>query len=123
LKKGLIAYRPLQMLSAVFMMFALLWLSISAPLVNAAKQQLEPLSQYELVDLPDTDDQTCNPFGNNTEEKAPNGSAGFSEEYLHHADDLIHAANLSLQHFRALAAREYVAFHGELLCPPPNHFA
>lgn len=81
------------------------------------------LDHLELADMPEKEDPGsggCNPFGNNTEEKAPNGSNGFGEEYLHHTDDLLHAANLSLQHFRALAAREYTAFHGELLCPPPN---
>ncbi|MCR6722412.1 MAG: hypothetical protein NVV59_19450 [Chitinophagaceae bacterium] len=117
-------YHPLQYISNVFMMLVLAWLTISAPIVNGAKMESAGTQDYlELADMPDNEDPgsgNYNPFGNNTEEKASNGSAGFTEEYLHHSDDLLHAANLSLQHFRALAAREYTAFHGELLCPPPN---
>lgn len=103
------------------MMAALLWLTVSAPVVNAANKAVcESAAGVQSPDMADTEDSGCNPFGNNTEEKAPNGSSGFNEEYLHNSDELSHAANLTLQHFRALAAREYVAFHGELLCPPPN---
>lgn len=120
MKNEVISYRPLQVLSSIVMMFMLAWLTVSVPFVNAAKQGIT--CSFETVDSSNADDtgSGCNPFGNNTEEKAPNGSNGLGEEYLHHSDDLLHAANLSLQHFRALAAREYTAFHGELLCPPPN---
>ena len=102
------------------MILALVWLTVSAPVVNAANQRInQDQSGVQTTDLADTEDSGCNPFGNNTEEKSPT-SVGFNEEYLHHHEDALNAANLSLQHFRALAAREYVAFHGEMLCPPPN---
>ncbi|MFN4312768.1 MAG: hypothetical protein ACK4E0_00650 [Chitinophagaceae bacterium] len=122
MKKRKSPYRVFQKVSSLLMIMALVWLTVSAPVVNAANQSLKKGdTAMQITDLADADDSSCNPFGNNTEEKAPNGSSSFNEEYLHHSDELLHAANLALQHYRALAAREYVAFHGELLCPPPNH--
>lgn len=127
MKKDQTLYRRLQCLSSLTMLLVLLWLTVSAPFVNAAQMGLDNLGgSLEMVDASEAEDPgsgNFNPFGNGTEEKAPNGSTGMGEEYLHHSEELLYAANLSLQHFRALAAREYTAFHGELLCPPPNTIA
>ncbi len=88
------------------MILALLWLTMSAPFVNAG-QQLQ--AKYNTADtgspLAGTEEEAANPFGNTTEEKAPGTS--FSEEFLH-------------DHHKAENTDLYTAFHGELLVPPPN---
>lgn len=104
------------------MIITLLWLTVSTPYVYAAQQLQE---KHALTSSP-SDDNPCdseetNPFANTTEEKAPSTSINsFSEEYLHHNEDLFHCAELLLSHKKDHTATEYTAFHGELLCPPPN---
>ena len=102
------------------MMLSLLWLTVSAPFVYAgqkeiAKQQITstgtPLSENE--------QENSNPFGNSTEEKTP-GSNSFSEEYLHDQHLTNHFFSSGLQHHKCDDAAYYIAFHGELLVPPPN---
>lgn len=105
------------------MIVTLLWMTVSAPFVVAGRQAAAAEKQMQWADLVDSEDQSsCNPFGNNTEEKVP-CSTSFSEEYLHHTDESFHAAELASQHTRCQAVKEYVAFHGEMLCPPPNAMA
>ena len=71
--------------------------------------------------LTGNEEESANPFGNGntTEEKAP-GNNSFSEEYLHdhHKEDGLLAA--ARQYRSCENARDYIAFHGELLVPPPN---
>lgn len=66
------------------------------------------------------EEEPTNPFGNTTEEKAPGGSSSLSEEYLHdhHHTDRV-ALLISVDHSLQNAGT-YIAFHGELLVPPPN---
>ena len=65
------------------------------------------------------EEDATNPFGNTTEEKAPSTSS-ISEEYLHdhHATD--HFFDVFSQYYKRENAGTYIAFHGELLVPPPN---
>lgn len=105
------------------MIVTLLWMTVSAPFVVAASHMIAQERQMHWGDLSDNDEQSCNPFGNNTEEKASSTSTSFSEEYLHHTDEQFHAAELASQHSRCQTVKEYVAFHGEMLCPPPNTIA
>lgn len=102
------------------MMVALLWLTMSAPFVYAG-QQLQ--AKYDKMASTQNsshtnDEESCNPFSNTTEEKAP--SSSFSEEYLHdhHTTDFFVSA--SMQFHKCEDAGTYNAFHGELLVPPPN---
>ena len=107
--------------AATFMVIALLWLTVSIPFVNAAQQQQKAYASNILADeeTPCDDSNTTNPFGNTTEEKAESGSGTLSE-YLHNIHELVHPAGLSHQHNASHDADVYVAFHGEMLCPPPN---
>lgn len=104
------------------MMAALLWLTISLPFVYAGQQEIAKQQQSENSNFPLTnEEESANPFGNgnSTEEKAP-GNSSFSEEYLHdhHKEDGLLAA--ARQYRSCENARDYIAFHGELLVPPPN---
>lgn len=67
---------------------------------------------------------TCdntNPYSNSTEEKTPSNSLGISEEYVHETHYEVHLSpfQVSIAHIHAHEAT-YVAYHGELHCPPPN---
>jgi hypothetical protein len=113
-------YNPYHLLSAVFMILALLWLTISAPFVYASLQEHAGENKTENTKSPlIAGEEDANPFGNNTEEKCPNGSS-FSEEYLHdhHASDCFFS--IILREHISENADTYHAFHGELLVPPPN---
>jgi hypothetical protein len=113
-------YNPFHLLSAVFMILALLWLTISVPFVYASQQ--EHASQDKVDNrgsLSGNEEEAANPFGNTTEEKSPSSSS-FSEEYLHdhHSTDCFFP--IELQYHKCENADIYHAFHGELLVPPPN---
>ncbi|MBP6686732.1 MAG: hypothetical protein KA160_02650 [Lacibacter sp.] len=114
-------YSIVQKASTIFMMAALLWLTISLPFVYAGQQEIARQQQTENTGLPFTgnEEESTNPFGNSTEEKAP-GNNSFSEEYLHdhHKEDGLFA--VTKQYRSCENARNYIAFHGELLVPPPN---
>lgn len=117
------SYSVYKKASTIFMMMALLWLTISLPFVIAGQQEMAKQQHTENTASPHTgnEEESANPFGNgnSTEEKAP-GNSSFSEEYLHdhHKDDGFSAA--SKQYGGSDDARDYIAFHGELLVPPPN---
>ncbi|MBK6827372.1 MAG: hypothetical protein IPG86_11070 [Chitinophagaceae bacterium] len=83
MKRAKKIYNLVHLLSAVGMILSLLWLTVSTPVVYAAQQKLEKYKQLEKAGaFPETEEDTTNPFGNNTEEKAPSGT-NLSEEYLH----------------------------------------
>ena len=108
-----------QWLSALLMILTLLWLTVSISFVYASMDNAGQ-DQAATSSLPaDNEEESANPFGNNTEEKNP-GSTSFSEEFLHHSESGSHFI-LSANAFGAGEnASLYVAFHGELLVPPPN---
>lgn len=123
MKKDLKPYKPLQLISAISMIMALLWLTISTPFVyNAQQKQAEQhgkiISHSPLADSSEEED--ANPFGNNTEEKNSNSSNSFSEEYLHdhHSDEYFLSA--ISQFYKCENSDAYVAYHGELDVPPPD---
>lgn len=65
-------------------------------------------------------EEEANPLGNTTEEKAPNSLSSFSEEYLHDNHRSEYFFLIASQFHKCENANTYVAFHGELLVPPPN---
>ena len=113
-------YNVFQQTSGLFMVLALLWLTVSIPFVNASRQLIsnqERAAHSKSSDCNETEDN--NPFSNTTEEKNSSTNT-FSEEYLHnhHDDDYIISA--IPQFHKCENAGTYIAFHGELLVPPPN---
>lgn len=114
-------YSLFQLGSAVLMILALMWLTVSAPFVFELQKELAKNSRLSVESpIPGTDEETTNAFGNSAEEKAPKSINSFSEEYLHdhHRSDYIFS--IGLQYHKNENAGVYVAFHGELLVPPPN---
>lgn len=121
MKKGPKPYNAFQLFSAVFMILALVWLTISLPIVNEAKQQQTSFVQMT-SDPANTDgnEEDTNPFSNTTEEKNPNANSSLSEEYLHDHHELDALFLIASQNFIGENIDTYIAFHGELHVPPPN---
>ena len=114
-----------QRASSILMILALLWLTISAPFVLESNQRLAAERSQEASSAPATNDATeedTNPFSNTTEEKAPSSPNTLSEEYLHHHDhSQYHRVSLlDASLYIHGDAGTYLAYHGELLVPPPN---
>jgi len=109
-----------QLVLAVCMVVALLWLTVSLPFVYAGQQELAKQEQTANANVPPGNDDETNPFGNSTEEKAPTGSNSFSEEYIHDHHRAEYFFFIASQYHKCENAGTYVAFHGELLVPPPN---
>jgi len=115
-------YNFLHGVSAVLMILALLWLTISVPFVYAAQQEVakqNKLAGNMTTDVGNEEDST-NPFGNTTEEKAPTNGSSVSEEYLHDHHKTDYFFSIISQYHKCENAGTYVAYHGELLVPPPN---
>ncbi len=106
-------YSTAQFLSVIVMLVSLLWLTVSLPFVYKAQQQTITWSEQ--------DGQAEDPFSDTTEEKAPS-SASASEEYLHHDAGINDWIAKKLRHDHRHAYDVYVAFHGELISPPPDLF-
>jgi cytoskeletal protein RodZ len=114
-------YNFFQKGSAIFMIVALLWLTVSAPFVFASQQELA--KQDKIADtqspLSGNEEEASNPFSSTTEEKNPS-STSFSEEYLHDQHITDHFFLIATQYHNCVNAGTYIAYHGELLVPPPN---
>ncbi len=107
-----------QVIPAVIMIFSLLWLTVSLPFVDAAKTQIAYSLAEESGEVPVNNDN--NPFANTTEEKTSGGNNTLSEEFLHETQYLHKHAERSVYHNKCNHPALYIAFHGELFCPPPN---
>ena len=107
-------------LSAVFLMFALLWLTVSLPFVyeNQKKFAEENISTNSNCAHPGCEEE-ANPLNNTTEEKAP-GIASVSEEYLHDNHSSEHIMSITSRNHNCENSGIYNAFHGEVQVPPPN---
>jgi hypothetical protein len=114
-------YSFFQLASAVFMIVALLWLTVSAPFVFAGQQKIAKhcVTAHAETPVPCNEEESANPFGNTTEEKAPSSSS-FSEEYLHDNHKSEYFFSIASTYHKSENADTYIAFHGELLVPPPN---
>ncbi|MEE6186775.1 MULTISPECIES: hypothetical protein [Chitinophagaceae] len=101
-----------QYISALFLSGLLMLLTIGLPVAyNTIKELKQSLTHSEVND---------GPYSNTTEEKTPS-NLNLSEEYVHdhhhHSPTLISLINGSYEHTHEAI---YMAYHGELHCPPPN---
>ena len=107
--------------SAIMMIVALSWLTISAPFVFEQQQKIEK-QNTSAADLPIAGtEEEANPFSGSTEEKAPKTLNSFSEEYLHDHHQSEYFFSIASQFHKGEDVSTYVAYHGELLVPPPNN--
>ena len=108
--------------SAIMMIVALSWLTISAPFVFEQQQKIAKQNSSNCASLPITanEEEAANPFSGSTEEKAPKSLNTFSEEYLHDHHQSEYLFSIASKFHKCEDAGTYVAYHGELLVPPPN---
>lgn len=119
--RGRKTYTFFQKLISVFLMITLTWLTVSAPFVAKAQQELAKQQKMQVACTAENCDD-CNEeetAGNNVEEKVP-GSTNFSEEFLHEHHITHHFFSIVSLYHKLENAGNYTAFHGELLVPPPN---
>ena len=101
--------------SAIAMVLTLAWLTVSTPFVYSAQQiAIEQSTKHN-----STNDNDDNPFANTTEEKAPS-SVTLNEEFLHHHEEHVSLTADVLKHYKDHTVALYIAFHGELISPPPE---
>jgi hypothetical protein len=106
--------------SSILMILALLWLTVSIPYVFSAQKKL--LSQEKQQTVPvnsQQEEEAANPFASTTEEKTPSSGNTLSE-FLHETDLLKHPSRNLTRYYKYIRSSLYIAFHGELLVPPPN---
>ncbi len=121
MKKTPQPYSFFNRISAFMMIVALSWLTISVPFVFEQQQKIAKQNTSANADLPIAGtEEEANPFSGSTEEKAPKSLNTFSEEYLHDQHQSEYLFSITSQFHKAEDAGIYVAFHGELLVPPPN---
>ncbi|MBS1607179.1 MAG: hypothetical protein JSS70_00030 [Bacteroidetes bacterium] len=104
------------------MLLTLFWLTLSIPFVYKAQQQIVKEKIAAAQDKSTNDEESSgNPLSNTNEEKSSNSFNTLSEEYLHHhtSEELSHY-RISTNHLHHAQESTYIAFHGEMLCPPPN---
>jgi len=112
-------YSVYQKASAIIMILALLWLTISTPFVYAYQQELAKQEKMSNSQLPLTEEE-ANPLSNTTEEKTPNAGNSLSEEYIHEHHTMDNLLTGVSPYNKCHNDDTYHAYHGELLVPPPN---
>ena len=112
-------YSVYQKLSAIVMILALVWLTISTPFVYSYQQELAKQEKTPNAQSPLTEDE-ANPLNSATEEKTPNTGNSFSEEYIHDHHTMDNLVPGGLLYNKCHNDDTYHAYHGELLVPPPN---
>lgn len=105
------------------MILTLLWLTISTPFVVSFQEEMAKQGvMSDTSPLSADEEDTTNPFGNNTEEKPCSGGSSISlaEEYLHDNHKAEYLFSVTSNYHKCENADAYTAYHGELLVPPPN---
>lgn len=101
--------------SALLMLLALIWLTVSTPFVYESQQLKKELAKQ----LPPVEDEDYNPFSNTTEEKSEN-SVNTLSEYLHDLHIAEHPSTIIAKYYKCHPDNLYFAYHPELLSPPPE---
>lgn len=110
-------YNIFHLISSVFMILALLWLTVSIPFVYKAQKQQTAVTQNNSNSNEQQRDDNGNPIANTTDEKVPIIP---TEEYLHHENEPANNRINILRHYKDHTVPVYAAFHGELISPPPK---
>jgi len=94
---------------SILMMLMLLWLTVSVPFVNASRQ--EKAKQERKMN--------ASPLAGTEEEKVPSSPTTINE-YLHENEELQHPSINIIPIYKSHQPDLYLAFHGELVLPPPK---
>ena len=103
-----------QIASVLVMMLALFWLLVSLPFIHAA-QQVEKQAIHANAGI--ENDEV--PFTDTNEEKSKNGKSTVIE-YLNELSEINNLFTLLRRCFKCHSDDVYVAFHSELISPPPD---
>jgi hypothetical protein len=115
MKRSKKIFSALHVASSVFMMLALLWLTICTPFVNEAYEIKKEISQK----FPDQQsDEEANLFSNTTEEKNPNANS--LSEYLHDTQTFEKTSIALTKFYKCPPSDLYFEYHPELISPPPE---
>ncbi len=110
--------------SSLLMLVTLAWLTISTPFVYDFQQKLKQINLAVInpgsVDNVEDKDGINTMMPNPTEEKTETNPNNFSE-YLHHHDYVDDYNTAGIKYHISLSSELYIAFHGELLSPPPDN--
>ncbi|MCG2613897.1 hypothetical protein LZZ85_06375 [Terrimonas sp. NA20] len=96
---------------SILMIMMLLWLTISAPFVGAS-MQLKAKTEKK--------GNSTSPLAGSEEEKVSSSPSSTANEYLHENEELQHASTTIVTSYRTHHITAYIAFHGELVSPPPK---
>ena len=113
MKKQKNKYSYGEVLSCLFMIFALLWLTVSLPFVNYANQ----VAVEQTSDT--TEDNNSTQQNLPTEEKTESGSNSLSE-YLHDHHFEMHEGYVISKGYKLSPDDTYLAFHPEQVLLPPE---
>ena len=101
------------------MIVVLLWFTMSTPVIYQFQLQ-ENAADIALAQPDETEnDFTFYPYSSNSEEKTETNTNGFSE-YLHELNEINPGSTFLAGHNKCCSDAEYLAYHGELLSPPPK---
>jgi hypothetical protein len=114
--KGKQTYTTRQLLSSMFMMLALAWLTVCLPYVNEDQQAYQTYIE-QTGDDSSTDDS--NPLNNTNEEKTESGNSLLSE-YLHDVTVIEHNFITLSSFYKCHPSDLYHAYHPDLVIPPPE---
>ena len=101
-------------ISSLFMIIALLWLTVSTPFVFASQQ-----AQQKEIQKQAGGNEDKNPFSTTTEEKNES-SVSILSEYLHDLNSMNHHFIVLKRMYKCHTSDLYYAYHPELLSPPPE---
>ena len=105
--------------SALGLIIALLWLTVSAPFVFNTKQ--DPAKQQTTGQTSPSsgcEEESSNPLGSSEEKSSV--ANNLSEEYLHNQERTATSISGILAYHPPADDGTYIAYHGELLVPPPD---
>ena len=103
-----------RVISGVFMIIALSWLTVSTPFVFATQQ-----CQQKEIQKQAGSNEDKNPFSTTTEEKNESSVSTLSE-YLHDLNSMNDHFVVLKRIYKGHTSDLYYAYHPELISPPPE---
>ena len=101
------------------MMFLLLWLTVSTPYVYSFQQEVKKEMAKQSSSAEKNNNADSNPLSGTNEEKTESGTNTLSE-YLHDLEAIEHHFILLTSFFKCHPSDLYLAYHPEMIIPPPE---